>query len=153
MYSGQTLNQNNGEEYLFLSFDAADTSGFDYSTFTFRLIDKDGNYNYDEQSIYTYVSPWNDLVSGGTKYEGSYLGIIDIEPEIKEGTYVLSSFNISDEANNDSSFSASTSSSNGVVTRSWSEEATDALGGIDLSTLSFTVSVNIVLKRVTPVYP
>ena len=47
---------------------------------------------------------------------------------------------ISDSANNSKSFYANTSTNNDVVTRTWSEEAKGALGGHDLSKLSFTVS-------------
>ena len=80
------------------------------------------------------------MVTGGTKYDGSYLGVINTEIGHKEGNYVLSRFSVGDGANNNTSFSANVSSSNGVVTRNWSKEASDVLGGIDISTLSFTVS-------------
>ena len=79
------------------------------------------------EKAYIRIAPSNSLISGSTRYGGSYLGIIDIEPGAKEGNYVLNNFYVSDEANN-VSFSANVSSSNGVVTRNWSKAAIDALG-------------------------
>ena len=87
------------------------------------------------------------MISGGTKYDGSYLGIIDIPAGAKEGNYVLSNFYVSDEANNHKSFSANVSSSNGVVTRNWSKAAIDALGELTYQLFHLRFLVKKIVKR------
>ena len=133
------LDRSKGDTSVLLSFDATDQSGFDDAYFRFSRINEDGYYdrNNDES---VWISRWNSLVSGGSKYDGSYVGLLSISPELEEGKYELSSFQISDSANNSKFFYANTSTNNDVVTRTWSEEAQEALGGINLSTLSFTIS-------------
>ena len=125
---------------ILLTLDATDTSGLNGASFSFRRLNEKGEYDWEQNSTtHVNISEWNSLISGGSIFDGSYVGLVAPSASTKAGKYVLSHFSISDKADNRKYFNATTSTSNGNTTYSWSTEAKKALGNNNLSSFSFTI--------------
>ena len=136
--SSSTINRAAGDSGILIAFDASDSSGFDYASFQFSLYDNDGNW---VDSYNAWLSEWDSFVNGsGSIHNGSFVGLLDIPKNAEQGTYVLDSFRIRDRADNEESFHRSSHWHNGTPTHSWDADASAALGGIDPSSLSFSVT-------------
>ena len=134
-----SLDRSTGENGLLLSLVAKDDSGLDHARFIFNRIDDDENLL---ESIELDLSNWNSLVNGSTRYHRTFLGGLELDPDTKQGTYVLTSVAINDAANNSlglhrdgGGWRESTRTSNYF----WGADAPSTLGGVDPSSLSFTV--------------
>ena len=68
---------------------------------SFRRLNEKGNFDWEQNSTTDVnISEWNSLISGGSIFDGSYVGLVAPSASTKAGKYVLSHFSISDKADN-----------------------------------------------------